>query len=261
MCGICPQGFPYAQSTLKQRETFTGRLRRDDLLDGSQSCWQPNGQRPQRSHCKMETLHLPIRVFALVDDSSLQEALAGELDRTQTIPRYYQDGQTFLEAYDVSQPSCALIATTHEVDRGIRVLARLRKRFPDIPVIMVGTEWRLNEIVAAMKFGALEVLEATELSISVGPAIDEAIKIAVEARLRAQRIIPSNIRERLTNDEIRIFQLMLQGKTTKQVAADLQVSVRTIHYRKKDLLQKLDVANRAEAIELIRLSTNTLRSA
>jgi len=50
---------------------------------------------------------------------------------------------------------------------------------------------------------------------------------------------------------------MVRGRTTKQVAAELDISIRTVHYRKKALLEKVGVQNRSEAIELVRRMRQT----
>ncbi len=79
--------------------------------------------------------------------------------------------------------------------------------------------------------------------------------------MRSQRIVPPHLVELLTNEELRIYQALIDNRTTKQIASELRLSIRTIHYRKKMLFQKLAVKTRREALELVRSAAKAARSA
>ena len=73
-------------------------------------------------------------------------------------------------------------------------------------------------------------------------------------RLPQEAVIPLSILSKLATDAREIFRFLVQGKTAKELAAALDVSVRTFHYRKKAIFNSLGVTNRTELIELIRLT-------
>ena len=58
----------------------------------------------------------------------------------------------------------------------------------------------------------------------------------------------------LTNREKEIFHLLIQNKTTKEIAKTLGISSKTVRNHISNTIQKLDVQNRTNAIiELIRM--------
>jgi FixJ family two-component response regulator len=56
------------------------------------------------------------------------------------------------------------------------------------------------------------------------------------------------IASQLSNDERQIISLLEQGASVKQIAAKLNISIRTVHYRKATILKKTQCKNSAEAI-------------
>ncbi len=52
--------------------------------------------------------------------------------------------------------------------------------------------------------------------------------------------IPFEIVEKLDSDEAKVVQLIVAGMTAKEISSSLKVSVRTYHYRKKMIFQKLN---------------------
>lgn len=59
----------------------------------------------------------------------------------------------------------------------------------------------------------------------------------------------------LTNREKEIFDLLIQNKTTRDIAQYLEISEKTVRNHISNVMQKLDVINRSNAIiELIKLN-------
>ena len=56
--------------------------------------------------------------------------------------------------------------------------------------------------------------------------------------------------ERLTAREREVFLHLIRGQLNKQVAADLQITERTIKLHRANLLQKLEVGSMAELVRL-----------
>ncbi len=58
----------------------------------------------------------------------------------------------------------------------------------------------------------------------------------------------------LTNREREVFELLVQDKTTKEIAAQLFISEKTVRNHISNVMQKLNVKGRSQAVvELIRL--------
>lgn len=142
----------------------------------------------------------------------------------------------------------------------LQCLEAIRNHNSTLPIIVFGSNWQVPMVVHVMKLGATEVCEFPDNLPELRGAFKRCLASETSAPARYSDVIPKTIQAKLTSEEARILHLLVQGRTTKEVGATLDVSIRTVHYRKKELLRKLGVQNRSEAIELIRLSSNKLFS-
>lgn len=64
----------------------------------------------------------------------------------------------------------------------------------------------------------------------------------------------SRVKSLLTNREREVFELLVQDKTTKEIAAQLFVSEKTVRNHISNVMKKLNVKGRSQAVvELVRL--------
>ena len=162
-------------------------------------------------------------------------------------------------ASNSSRFDCILIKADedgHELDN----IAALRHSNSWVPIIVFGSNWEVPVVVKAMKLGATEVCEFPDNMQELYSSFQRCVSGDVRKQARYSDVIPKALLAKLSSEEARILHLLVQGRTTKEVGASLDVSIRTVHYRKKELLRKLGVQNRSEAIELIRLSSSNFFS-
>lgn len=170
--------------------------------------------------------------------------------------RTFSTLDSFLSVYDSHMPGCVLLA----VDRYDRDQSALLRRITSIntqaQVVLVvnSIDWRIHDVVEAIHAGFVDFLDTSSLSDRLVPALQLALERDHLKRALAQVLLPHALAKRLSSEETRIFNLLIQGRTTKQVGAELGLSVRTVHYRKKAVFERLGVRNRTEAFELIRRS-------
>lgn len=160
-------------------------------------------------------------------------------------------------ANNSSRFDCILIKVDGD-EQGLDNIAALRHSNSWVPIIAFGTNWEVSTVVRAMKLGATEVCEFPDNIQELCGSVHRCVSPDTRRQARYSEIIPKALLAKLTSEEARILHLLVQGRTTKEVGATLDVSIRTVHYRKKELLRKLGVQNRSEAIELIRLSSGNL---
>ncbi len=181
------------------------------------------------------------------------EELSGEPYEIHLVPdvnRYFADSQN-------GQPACVLFEVTENADSDLDAIALIHARHRFASIIAFGSSWTVYSAVQAIKLGATDVCDLNQASSSLKTIIRKTIQRVGADDRRFHEMLPDSIVKKLSSDEARILQLFVQGRTTKEVGASLDVSIRTIHYRKKALLRKLGVANRSEAIELIRIANGS----
>ncbi len=119
-------------------------------------------------------------------------------------------------------------------------------------MILCVSACKVPDVVRAIQLGFIDVLclpvDAECLHNSLSRAVQSGLRDH-----RAYRVdIPHDLLSVLNSEEAHIFRCLVQGVRNKQIGKELGLSVRTIHYRKKAIFEKLRVEDRSEAIEMLR---------
>ena len=162
-------------------------------------------------------------------------------------------------AVDVS-PDIAILDVAMPMLNGIEAAEQIRKANPEIGVIILTMHADEAYILRALNVGVKGYLlkESAEddlfravKAVSQGkpffsPAITETLLEDYMRVLRQDGV--SDTFDLLTTREKEVLQLLAEGKTNKEVAAILDVSLYTVESHRTNLMQKLNLHNTAEIV-------------
>jgi DNA-binding NarL/FixJ family response regulator len=159
------------------------------------------------------------------------------------------DGAQALELFGRLQPDLALLDMRMPVKNGIEATREIRSRFPSARVIMLTAFDGDEEIHKALEAGA----QGYVFKNSSGKMLVPALR-AVAA---GQRWIPKEVASRLasrrsfealTSREVQVLKELAKGLANKEIAAALNITEYTVKDHLKNILGKLRVADRTEAV-------------
>ena len=157
----------------------------------------------------------------------------------------FRSAAEFLEAYRPTGPGCLVLDVRMPGMSGLELQKELIARGIDLPTIIITGFADVRIAVEAMKAGAIEFLEKPFRTQELCDHIQKAIKLAVvkwehhQQRAEVERHLSS-----LTRAEKQVLGLIVAGKTNRLMAAELDLSVRTIEDRRARLMHKLGVRSR-----------------
>ncbi len=130
------------------------------------------------------------RVLIIDDDIGVREYLAALLGRYGHAVFTAASGEEALAGLTDSRPDLVTLDVVLEGMDGIETLRRLKKRLPDVPVVMISGHGHARTIVEAMQLGAADFLrkpfEVEELQLAFQKALEtRALRKEVE-ELRSQ---------------------------------------------------------------------------
>lgn len=190
-------------------------------------------------------------VFIIDDDPAARQALAVLVESMNLRVETYASAQEFLDVYDPSKPGCMLLDVRMPGVSGLELLQRLVSDKIPVPVIIISAHGDVPMVVQAMKAGALNFLEKPCRDQQLWEAIQEALRWDTDNRkqlarnARAQRRIA-----RLTPGERDVLKMLVKGKSNKAIAAELELSVRTIEVRRAKVMRKMKAESLAELVRL-----------
>jgi len=210
----------------------------------------------------------PIRVFIVDDNRLLREGLASMLAEQADISVIgaAAGGRKALEQIKDLRPQVALIDIGMPGKDGIEVTQELRRNLPVVKVVILGMVDLADEIMACIEAGAagyvlkeasfdslVETIRSVHRGESfVSPQMAASLfsRIAELAGERGLKIPLSAVK--LTGRELEIINQIAAGLSNKEIARRLAIEAQTVKNHIHNILDKLRLHTRLEAVEYAR---------
>jgi two-component system, LuxR family, response regulator FixJ len=193
----------------------------------------------------------PPTVFVLDDDRSMRESLTFLLESVRLRVEAFGGAREFLDNYDPNRPGCLVLDIRLQGMGGLDLLGQLRDRAITLPVIVVTAFGDVRTAVAAMRAGAIDVMEKPVADQVLLDRVHQAIELDREARAAdARRRAAAALFALLSRRERQVLALVTAGKPNKSIAAELGVAAKTVEGYRATLMQKLGVHSVAELVRL-----------
>jgi DNA-binding NarL/FixJ family response regulator len=159
------------------------------------------------------------------------------------------DGNQAVQAFNECNPDLVLMDLRMPAKDGIAATAEIRRKHPEARVLMLTTFDGDTDIHRAMQAGA----QGYVLKNSTGDKLIPAVR-AVAAGEKwipkeiANRLASRKMFEELTPRELQVLQQMARGLANKEIGEALKITEHTVKDHLKNILGKLRVADRTEAV-------------
>jgi two-component system CheB/CheR fusion protein len=182
----------------------------------------------------------PRKVYIVDDDADIRRAMRAIFEQAGKLVEDFPDAESYLAApRDESGHCCLLVDAALPGINGLQLIEKLAADGIAVPVIMVTGLGDIGIAVKAMKAGAAGFLEkpvnAVELLACVRRVLDA--KISAQADGARQRDALRHIAD-LTPRQREVMDRVLAGEPSKNIAADLGISQRTVENHRASVMQK-----------------------
>lgn len=198
------------------------------------------------------------RVLVADDHTLIVDAIKKLLEPEFDVVATVSDGQSLLRVAQELRPDVAIIDLGMPVLNGADAGQKLRQLLPGTRLLVV-TMYEDYEVAAyALRHWASGFLLKNSAGTDLIQAIREVLKgnIYVTPRVR-QRLVEEFVRNpnpergrHLTPRQRQILQLLAEGQTMKEVAATLDVAVRTVAFHKYQIMQEFSLKSNSELVKL-----------
>ena len=159
------------------------------------------------------------------------------------------DGRSVVELYRKHKPDVVLMDLRMPGFGGVEAIMAIRKEFPAARVIVVTTFDADEDIYRAMQAGAQsyllkdmsdrEILDSIRAVHAGQPRLPKSVAELLNKRLK---------RENLTPRELEVLELLVKGRSNKEIGEQLGLTEAAVKFRLKGLFVKLGVRDRTEAV-------------
>jgi FixJ family two-component response regulator len=195
-------------------------------------------------------------VYVVDDDPGALRSLCWLIQQARLSVRAFASGRDFLDAYRSHEAGCLVLDVRMPEVGGLEIQQRLSRDGVELPIIFITAHGDVRTCARAIKAGAVDFLEKPvdgELlldrireALARGAELREQQRIAADAAARISRLSPR---------EKDVLQLLVAGKTLKEIAALSNVTVQTVWKQRQSIYGKMGVESDAE---LVRVATRWL---
>jgi FixJ family two-component response regulator len=191
-------------------------------------------------------------VFIIHGESDVRQNLSNLVKTVGLQTETFVTGEEFLAAYEPDRPGCVVMDLHLPRMSGLEVLHGLRKKAPPIPVIILAAQPTLGDAIDAFRAGATDFFVQPVNSGTLVQCIQAAIASDLPRRRHYLHWLEVQSRmQRLTPPELEVVQLLTEGLLNKQIAARLNVAVRTIELRRANIFRKMEVSSLGDLLRLV----------
>jgi two-component system, NarL family, nitrate/nitrite response regulator NarL len=203
-------------------------------------------------------MHDPARLILVDDHPLVRDGLRARLE---TVPHLRVTGEAgnaeqalALAADEANAPDLALMDVGMAGMSGIQLAAVFHERHPGIRVLMLSMHDNVEYVTQAIRAGASGYVLKDSPATEIIHAIDAVLagKTFFSAGLALRMIQAQSLQtplERLTPRELEILDALAQGLSSKQIAQQHGLSVRTVETHRLNMKRKLDIDGQAELIK------------
>jgi DNA-binding NarL/FixJ family response regulator len=183
---------------------------------------------------------------------AFKKLLAAEFDVVATV----NDGRNLIGVAYKLQPDVILVDIGMPILNGLDAAQRIKRTLPKVKIIYITVNHDPDLIAEAFAKGASGYVCKTSAASELSAAIHAALRgdVYVSSHLNQDNgtgdgIKASEFPNRLTERQVDVLQLLAEGRSMKEVAAELNLTTRTVAFHKYRIMQHLQLRNDAEVVQ------------
>jgi FixJ family two-component response regulator len=191
-------------------------------------------------------------VIVIDDDASVRRSLCTMLERAGYAVSLYDCADAFLQNPVLPSPAVILLDMRMPGTTGIGLQSQLNVLARDVPVIFVSGDSRPEEIIAAMKQGAVDFLLKPFTAQAMMDVIQRAMHLSHQAVVVADKNLQVSERlQRLTPREMEVCHWMVRGYSNQQIATIDGGASATIKLHRARVMEKMAADSLPALIDML----------
>jgi RNA polymerase sigma factor (sigma-70 family) len=186
-------------------------------------------------------------VYIIDDDPGMRASLAMLLETECLDVRLFESAEDFFKSCHPGIAGCLILDLRMPGMTGLEVQELLTEKHIEIPIIFITAHGDVSSAVKAMKAGSFDFLEKPFSAPILLERVYKALHLNSQQRDEDAKL--SAVREKLallTEREMEVLVLVVQGRPSKQIAELLDLSVSTVDNHRAKIMKKLQAETTAD---------------
>jgi len=194
------------------------------------------------------------RLLVVDDEQSVRDSISWLFNSVGIEVLTFGSAQAFLDANVQCAHGCLISDVRMQNISGLQLLDMLRDSNFTLPFIFLSAYGDAQLGAQAIKKGAIDFLQKPYRSQDLLDSVNDALRRSKEAlRQRAERVKASSWLEGLSQREKETLDLVVSGKSSKEIARVLGISYKTVEAHRARILKKTGVRTSGDLVRLAAL--------
>ncbi len=203
---------------------------------------------------------MDMRILVVDDHGLFRDGIVSLLKAAgKSVVGQAENGVEAIEQANLLRPDLILMDIDMPIMNGIEALQHIRRKLPATKVVMLTVSNEDTNLIKAVQAGAagyllknlraeeflssLDGLQRGEVAMTRKTVSQMVTALSNEEQRKAQNLG----QPRLTARETELLQFVAEGMSNREIAETMHISKNTVKYHMKNILQKMNLQNRAEA--------------
>jgi two-component system response regulator TtrR len=190
-------------------------------------------------------------VFLVDDDAAVRDALELVLRTAGLTVAAFDSAESFVRAYSPDLPGCLVLDIHLPGMDGLALQDKFAQEGISLPIIMISGQGDIATAVGTMRKGAVCFIEKPFDTEDLLRLVREALDRDAGARRHAEQAAASGaLLAALSPREREVLERVLAGKTSRTIAEELSITLRTVEFHRGRIMEKLHVDSLAELFKI-----------
>ena len=191
-------------------------------------------------------------IYIVDDDQAMRDSLHWLIESAGFKVASFASAQEFLHTYQSDTPACLVLDVRMPGMSGLDLQQQLDQRGIYLPIIFITAHGTVPTAVKALQAGAVDFISKPfDHDVLLG-RIEHCL--VLDKNQRADRLWRAEVARRiasLTPREYEVLQEIAAGKLNKIIAADLQISSKTVEAHRAKVMEKMQADSLAELMRMV----------
>lgn len=192
------------------------------------------------------------RIYVVDDDADIQQSVTWVLDSVGYATKAYSTAEAFLDDGVHHEPHCLIVDLLLPGMTGLKLCREVLASSIACGFIVITGNGDVPSAVEAMRLGACDFLEKPFGRQRLLESVNDVFKsIRTDVASRQEERDALARLATLTPRELDVFRRVAAGIPTKAIAADCEISTRTVDVHRSRILQKLQIESTVQLAQFI----------
>jgi FixJ family two-component response regulator len=193
-------------------------------------------------------------VYIIDDDPAIAEVISKLLNSVTIKNKSYSSAENFLAEYQPEMAACLILDIRMHGISGLQLQKIFNKNKDPTPIIFITGHGDIQMTRQAMKAGAVDFLTKPFSNQELLDNVQQVLRNNIRRQKEQEQQQKIMVRfATLTKREKQIMHAIVNGKSNKEIAQELQLSISTVETHRAKVMTKMKVASFAELVRIASL--------